>query len=440
MMLIPALAGGLVGVASRVWGMHLGGLVLEVYDSPKTLREMFPRLEDLPESVKTAHALGAEELARLPDGVFALVLRSGESVLRKYACIDRGNTELHVAFFLKHAHKLPKEAQALGAKNLLQACRWYGVSPRPELEKQALGLVGAANLALAGPSIVRGSGSKIRENLGAVRALEGPPGQIGGQVVVPPSLLKAAEPDLLSGSLDLTGWVDVAESEPVRAPIDEGVRLEALSRGGPPLETYQEVKEAAASFEASFQNLSPRGRRELAVKLARRAGELGIELGERALKYGSGTYAPLGELCAALELRAPHVGELHQEMLQALFDKRAEVQPEVYAEVLGSIDQEAMIDWMYDREITDPYASTFGARKLAEDDVFIDGNDYATKAQIEAFARTGFSSVQASYGRGLAEEFRKDPWGIFSSLPRAEKRRLVHMATDTSPTGMNHVG
>jgi len=121
--------------------MHkLSGLVLDVYDDPRgsVMREIFPSPETIPEVIKEAHLIVSEERASLPDDVFALVLQDEGATLRKYACIDEGNTRVNVEYFLKVAHKLPVDAAMVAADNLVVACGWYGIDPPAPL----LGIAG----------------------------------------------------------------------------------------------------------------------------------------------------------------------------------------------------------------------------------------------------------------------------------------------------------
>jgi hypothetical protein len=115
----------------------LSGLVLDMYDDREgsVLRAAFPTLKDVPESVKVAMRLEPEQLATLPDDVFALILHDGDVHMRKFACIDEGNTRMHIEYFLKTAHKLPVEAQKTAAQNLCTACEWYGIEPDERLLK-----------------------------------------------------------------------------------------------------------------------------------------------------------------------------------------------------------------------------------------------------------------------------------------------------------------
>jgi len=106
--------------------MLTSGLILDIYDDYRgdTLRALYPRQSDMPESVKTAQVLSPEDRSTLPDDAFALVMINGGETLRKYACIDEGNTRLSVEYFIKNAHKLPAVAQKTAAENLMKACGW----------------------------------------------------------------------------------------------------------------------------------------------------------------------------------------------------------------------------------------------------------------------------------------------------------------------------
>ena len=147
----------------------LSGLVLDHYDDVKgeILKSIFPTMAAVPEIIKEAHALTQAERCTLPLDVFALELVEGSVHLRKYACIDAGNTALSVEYFLKTAAKLPVEAQKVAAANLVTACGWYGIVPPVALEKLALELGPVPSLAL---SIVSPTASTL---LNAVNTAKG---------------------------------------------------------------------------------------------------------------------------------------------------------------------------------------------------------------------------------------------------------------------------
>lgn len=125
----------------------LSGLILDVYDDFKgdVLRSIFPTNDAVPAIIKEAQYLPPEQMLAQPDDLFALILRDGDVVLRKYACVDAGNTALSVEYFMQNGHKLPAEAQKTAAENLVTACGWYSLEPPEELKKVAFGaLLGKA--------------------------------------------------------------------------------------------------------------------------------------------------------------------------------------------------------------------------------------------------------------------------------------------------------
>ena len=89
--------------------MTMSGIILDVYDDPSAVSgEVHP--SNMTPAMKTASRMTREELDQLPDSLYALCLyEGGDPPLRKYACVDRGHTELHVVAFLKQAGKLDEE-------------------------------------------------------------------------------------------------------------------------------------------------------------------------------------------------------------------------------------------------------------------------------------------------------------------------------------------
>jgi hypothetical protein len=161
----------------------LSGLVLDVYDDPdgEILRGIFPTYEEVPDLIKEAHQLDSGERDQLPDELFALVLVDEDTVLRKLACVDAGNTALAVEYFLKTAHKLPLEAQKVAAENLVTACGWYDLEPPEVLGKMAGmafnalrsasgGNLGLAMNAVTAPGIIQGTSQEVKNKMQGAKA------------------------------------------------------------------------------------------------------------------------------------------------------------------------------------------------------------------------------------------------------------------------------
>jgi len=150
----------------------IAGLVLDVYDDRDgaVLRSIYPNREQVPQLVKEAHRIDPEEGSFIPDDLYALVITQGDRKLRKFACVDPGNTELAVQYFLRTGGKLSPEAQKQAAANLLTACSWYDMEPPEVLEKVALGglIMPAISGALTVPGALRETKAQLAVNKGPV--------------------------------------------------------------------------------------------------------------------------------------------------------------------------------------------------------------------------------------------------------------------------------
>jgi hypothetical protein len=84
----------------------------------------------------------------------------------------------------------------------------------------------------------------------------------------------------------------------------------------------------------------------------------------------------------------------------------------------------------------DPYYSTFGFQKVAEEsDEWSDvvGNYQITAKELKTFALAQWMRLQKQFGLEFAEEFRKDPIAIYKSLPVDQKKLIIRLATENAP-------
>lgn len=480
--------------------MKTAGIILDLYDNPGDLKSIFPSLDVVPESVKMAHLLTADERDRLPDDAYAVVLLNGEDRLRKYACIDQGNTELSLAYFAKHGHKLPVEAQKVAAENLAIACEWYGIEVPDFIQKEAL--LNAAMTALTAPALIKGTAQKMKGNVAAVNAG-------GGSVVTPQqqqamgAMMKGAEvsgtslaPSQPMGDLSQAGarkpsqsntsamksaaaghlvsghsgevgeeletapgqageqyerapqmklktlkpHVDVTNKEPPVLLVEKKASLYAYN-GVYPLDTHVQVKTASQYFDDNYKAMPFEMKREYATALVKRASLIGVSVSDYARSCGSEGYAPAAQMRVAIDNRRMYVDEKQASVLVNLFNQREELTPDQYCDALAEFDKLAEIDYRYGAYLMDPVESTFGFDKRAQDesDSWIDGNDYITKKQIENYSITAAVTLRDDYGDDFVKEFKKDAWGVFNSMPLEQKRRLARAAGDNSATGMHDV-
>ena len=234
-----------------------------------------------------------------------------------------------------------------------------------------------------------------------------------------------------SQMIDITGKrptpkVKVASSS---SPNDYAVVLPDGSRHYP-IHTWDLVKKAEVYFQEEKGRMQPEIRRQYAVKLAARAASMGFPLDPEIFDAGSTRWASKGHLQAAVEMRkvACQPGEA-RDFLDELFEKRASLEPAVYAEVLRRFDVQQGLDRGWDQVVLDPWASTFGMNKTAEV-VWEDGNDRVTSDQLVSLAQNHLKRLRQILTEGMCKEFLKDPVGIFESMPLPQKRIISRLASD----------
>jgi hypothetical protein len=482
--------------------MQTSGLILDVYDDVggAQLKSFFPTAQDIPGLVKSAHVLDSNGLGRLPDDVFALVLVNGEEKLRKYACIDEGNTALSVVYFLKNAHKLPAEARQRTAENLKVASGWYGLDVPEELQKEAIGVMTALNVAQTVP----GAYHQTKSNLAKVRAGEREGGAEGAlhaasklassnasllkiamglkvADVTGTHLMQLSKDDKVMGSSSptqtikktsstgrlVTGHrgesgidpevgapvsgespkaapqhmnpvVEVTNKEPKKQEVEKKASRFALpSYEKYPLDNYGQVKQAAAYFEEYGRRFSPVDRHEFCLNLTKRASELLIPVSDTVRKYGSEKYASAAEFEAAIDSRRQLLSDPSDvNLLDKVASIAPTIAPESFAPVLGAFDESVGLHHYYDSHVMDPYYSTFGFQKVAEEsDEWSDvvGNYQITAKELKTFALAQWMRLQKQFGLEFAEEFRKDPIAIYKSLPVDQKKLIIRLATENAP-------
>ncbi len=421
--------------------MEMSGLILDVYDDFKgeVLRSLYGVPETLPDFVKAAQALSTEDHQRLPDECFALILQNGDQVLRKFACIDEGNTALSVQYFIKNAHKLPEEAQKTAAANLLIACSWYDLAAPEPLSKIAE-MTGTSLMPHQSPSDKTIGGEKtVVKKAGMGHLLSGHKGEtedFGPEEGRLSHNSHAKTPQRLPQARLLHPHVNVTEKKASQEVITRAGQYYALpSEEKYPLDDYRQIKTAGVYFEEFHRDFKPAHRHEYAVNLLKRASAVGLTMGDMALRYGNQKYASHDGMQVAYEVRDKECAwdETGRGMLQELFEKRAELDPEVFALALGEFDKTAGLTAHYDGLIPDPFLSTFGMDKTAEP-VFreVIGNDTVTDRPLYALAAEPKCGLGKLFDDDFVSEFRKDPVAIFKSMPRDQKKIIMRMANETT--------
>lgn len=400
--------------------MKTAGLALDFYDDPQgeTLKSNCPTADDLPDLVKEAHILSPEEREVLRDEAYALILHDDGKQLRKFACVDAGNTILSTMYFLENAEKLPAEAIKVAAANLIAFNEEFGL-PIPEELKLSLETGMPAYEKTAAPMVRKRDPFKQpyagdeadwaqRTNLLPVRG-----GTDSGRIIATANALKTAS------------VVDVSALEP--APVVKAKIAEKTALAGKySLDSYSDVEDALRFFHENWMEMAPSDRHEFCVKTAARAEELDIEVSELVGRYGSEGYAP--DVEAHLAARRLHAPE-YAEVWEALSEKRASISPEQFVELLSKADESAGVNFEYGNgEICDPYLSTFGGRHETEKLAWAwESNDgeAVTEEQLRAIPD---EKLEAAFEADFAKAFSLNPTLIFDSMPAEHKTIIANLA------------
>jgi len=235
----------------------------------------------------------------------------------------------------------------------------------------------------------------------------------------------------LSGRL--TPWFQ-AHGEAPKFYIEKRAHQTALP-GRYPLDDYKQVKTAATYFNEYQCRFSPAERHEYCKNLVKRASQLGIKLNNDIRKYGSASYAPYHEFAAAIDVRHQALTDPYaHKLLDKLAEARPYLHPDRFCATLEEFDKVAGLDHLWDRHVFDPYFSTYGFEKTAEDKLeeFADviGNLRVTGPQLELASRASNKSLRAMFGDDFADEFWKDPVAIYKSMPREQKIIIINMAQE----------
>lgn len=402
------------------------GVVFDFYDDQGEFLRSKLAGGTVPDSIAEAVVLSDDEHRALPDNAFAAVIRNGDEVLRKFACVDKGNTLVSALYFLENRSKLPPASNIKIAHNLVEACRFFDVVPPPQLVKEAAGKV-----------LIKGDGAEIlaprpgekRADLTGTREMPITP-------VVPAKKKTASDPVIHDPYVDTT-TAELGDADRESLP-DELYAMVSHDGGRSfPLQTWSQVKTAATFFEEQGKRMHPRTRKEFCTKLASRANDLGVELDGLVQKYGSPTYAADGDIKVACETRRQMWRDHHDEaisLLDGLMEKRAQIEPAIFAESLAQIDVLVGADRHWGKDIVDPWLSTFGVVKEAEWR-WVHGNDVLTEDQLRNYAASNRPFLADHFGEDLAKAFQKNPIQVFDSLPLPQQRVIARQATHQEDGG-----
>lgn len=445
--------------------MRTAGVVFDFYDdlSGTLLKKACPTSADLPDIVKEAHILSPEEREVLRDEAYALTMVNNGTHMRKFACVDAGNTALSILYFNESAVLLPHEAVKTAASNLMDACEefelpvpgWLKTAAKTGMSKtrnpskqpapnddvewsQRTNLTSIQGGADSGRVIPTASQMKTAAHGGLLNTKN----EKGQRIRKLPSFMyKEKTPgNVEPADVNLDGFhklnPEAKPKEKKSAPIDVSLReadvsikrasaqLTALG-GKYPLDSMADVQKATEYFEENYKQMEPIEAHIFAVKTAARAEEIGLPLSETIQRYGSTDYAidVDAHLANRLAVAPPEYAPVYTE----LREKRASIEPEEFASLLSEADEISGLRWVWGGEVADPYYATFGKQAAAWSWTGRTG-DYVSEEELRWLARNGRPLVHKHFASEFTNSFIKDPITIFESMPDDSKVILARLA------------
>ncbi len=355
------------------------------------------QLKQLPEEVqgdllKLAQDLSGQ-LDDLGDQAFALVAHiqgpEHSTTIRKFACVDPGNTALSVLYFLGNYAELPVAAVKVAAQNLLRSALDFDQTPPEKLVE------------LAGDSDPYPETNcvflldKEAQSLSYRPELSSPPekevtasGKLSDQIHSTDDALTAFEA-FSANERFLTGWEKRAFAKAVVQAVE---KLEQPPRLPQVLEKYAQDTYAP---------------------------DLGAIITVRqAVIYQSATtsddFAKMAQ-CA--------------QDYQALYEHREEMTPEAFAHRLEEIDSVSGFRILVPGPRGEAVFSTFG--KTAQEDpvVWEQGPHLVRKSHLQNVAMKSRPELEATFGVAFADAFVKKPVEIFKSMPLPQKQILARFSS-----------
>lgn len=339
----------------------------------------FETLRKLADINPKINVMTAAEREKLADDDFALsVITKRAMKLNKFPISDHDSTWLSSQYFDRTHYRLPKEAAAVAAYHIKQACERFHIEPTPAVT-----------------TLAKEASTNIY-----------------------------VEPDLPSTSRVLR--------ETPAADTTNFAEIEKVANNY----TYAQYAfpDTAAItlgnqyFEKFASRMPLELRHKYACALQKRAGECGVTLKGLISKYASNAYsADVGAHLASRRSLLQIADPKYMTALDKLAAMKDTLQPQEFARVLHGFDKRASLDRHYGGYLTDPYQATltFGTQtKIAAGPL--------TPDSIQTLITDKMPKVQEYFGHTMAEHLKKEGEHAFTALPQEYQEVLAGIADGTA--------
>lgn len=262
--------------------------------------------KDKDELIKNAHVPSLDEIEKMPDDQFALILFHPHlGKLKKLAMTDKYITELNMEIFSDKLDEYPEEIVKVASSNFMKAAKFY-------------------------------------------------------KLTVPENIKKYASTDVK------TNWVNIAE---IKAPrftsIEKTASTAAFALGKKyPINTPELVKKAVAYFAENSKRFSPTNAFEFAVNVKLAADKMKVNyVGSPIEKYANINAGELSKnFKAAMLARKGYASEEDRGAYDDLIKQASALGPVKVAKVLEELDRATGVNRVWNTAVLDPIFTTFGSK------------------------------------------------------------------------------
>jgi hypothetical protein len=365
---------------------RLENQVLDFYDDANSKNVIAEVASRIPGHVKTAAAPVADSQRQDKDFALCLMTKQANKLCR-YPIDTAADTFFSNEYLQRNYHKLPAGAVKVAAANISKACQRYGLQPSAIVKEAARDTVPNGNIYFE-------------------------PMHEANGFVYDEILLKQAAAEIPSNN----------------AAFDDSPFLYALvkkaSNGNIIMSKYAmpdagTVRRAIDYFDKYASEFSPADRQQFAYNVTMRARELGVPCTSQSIaKFaGVGGYNP--DLEAHLSLRKSCC--IDGERVAAydrLYEKRASISPELFAQTLEQLDKRAGVNRYYGGHIADAYTAAMGA------------SAFQKKASTTNWGEgRNRDLVEQHFGKEVADLLAKEGEAAVEALPNDAKEILAAIAS-----------
>jgi hypothetical protein len=367
---------------------NLAGLRLDIVDDPDLIKNS-SMPEFLKEAAGKSGVISSKNYPSMSEDDFALIImtKNGHHI-PKFPIHDKVHTWAACESFNKTAHMLPPDARVIAATFIKRACKFYSIPYHKTLDIMAH--------------------DDLKDN------------KFGWNKVA--NLDNANESIFLSKNVESAAKEMLAEKYAHQYP-DSDFGIVTGEKRLYPLFTKELMAESQLQFDKNAEKMAPKFRREFATKIATKLKKTGWPCFVKISSYTGDDFSP--ELRSAIRTRKGFlINREDQNSYEVLYEKRATLGTEKFAEMLEGLDKHYGLDKQWDIRLQDPYAVTYSHKTAGEYlDTYLwdSGSETISGLSIQKLAEEP-SQLAGYLSPDIITAFQRDPIDI---LPRPQKMLIV---------------